>query len=204
MNPRFRSWALTMAAACAMVACGDRMPTEMTVESAAQPTSSARTSEVVGLLKRTEPLTESLSATAVIGPRGGRLQIRDAGVRVDFPRGAVSTPTRITVTALRGGNVAYLFEPHGITFNTPVTISQSLQGTAAWKTSLADSLGGSYFERLLVDPTESYAHSLEKRPARLKDSKTRLEFSIEHFSGYMVSVGEGAVKVEVLIDITGR
>jgi hypothetical protein len=205
MNPRIRSWALAMTAACATAACGDRMLTEPTVESAAQPTS-AQTSEVVGLLKRTEPLTESVSASAIIGPLGGKLQIRGAGLRVNFPRGAVTAPTRITVTAIRGANVAYLFEPHGITFNAPVTISQSLQGTAAWKTPLADSLGGSYFERLLVDPTESYARSLEKRPARLKDSKTRLEFSIEHFSGYMVSTGDGVlgVKVEVTIDITGR
>jgi hypothetical protein len=205
MNPRIRSWALAMTAACATAACGDRMLTEVTVESLAQPTS-ARTSEVVGLLKRTEPLTESVSASAIIGPLGGQLQISGAGFRVNFPRGAVSSPTRITVTALRGDNVAYMFEPHGIKFHTPVTISQNLQGTAAWKTSLADSLGGSYFERLLVDPTESYARSLEKRPARLKDSKTRLEFSIEHFSGYMVSTGDGVpgVKLEVTIDITGR
>ena len=203
MNPRIRSWALAMTAACAAAACGDRLPTEMAVESAAPPTS-ARTSEVVGLLKRTEPLTEHLSASAIIGPRGGTLQIGDAGVRVDFPRGAVSTPTRITVTALRGANVAYVFEPHGISFHTPVTISQSLQGTAAWRSSLADSLGGAYFERLLVDPTESFARSLEKRGGRLKDSKTRLEFSIEHFSGYMVSTGDGPIKVDILIDITGR
>ena len=86
------------------------------------------------------------------------------------------------------------------------TLSQSLHGTAAWKTSLADQLQGSYFERLIVDPTETFARSLERREAKLKDQKTRLEFSIEHFSGYMVSVGDGTmgIKVEVTIDITGR
>ena len=116
------------------------------------------------------------------------------------------TPRRITVTALRGDNVAYLFEPHGIAFAVPVTISQSLRGTAAWKTPLADSLQGSYFERLVVDRSESFAHRLEKRPAKLKESKTQLEFSIEHFSGYMVSTGDGllGIKVDVSIDITSR
>ena len=193
-----------MAAACA-AACGDRMPTEMTVASAAPPTSE-RIDEVVGLLKRTEPLREKMTASAVIGPRGGRIQIRDAGLRVDFPRGAVAAPTRITVTALRGDNIAYLFEPHGIAFKAPVTVSQRLQGTAAWKTSLADRLQGSYFERLLVDPTESFARSLEKRGGKLKESKAWLEFTIEHFSGYMVSTGDRPVdvKVEISIDITSR
>jgi len=205
MNPRIRSWALAIVAACAAAACGDRMPTEMPVASAAAPTF-ARPDAVVGLLKPTEPLRETLHATAVIGPRGGKIQIPGAGFRIEFPRGAVAIPTRITVTALRGDNVAYMFEPHGLAFNTPVTISRSLHGTAAWKTSLADNLQGSYFERLVVDPTETFARSLEKRPSQLKDSKGRLDFSIEHFSGYMVSTGDGAieVKVQVTIDITAR
>ena len=205
MNPRIRYWALAIAAACAGAACGDRMPTETMVASSG-PSTASRADEVVGLLKRTEPLKESVSASAVIGPRGGHLQIKSAGIRVDFPRGAVAVPTLITVTALRGGNVAYLFQPHGIVFHTPVTISQSLQRTAAWKTSLADELQGSYFERLVVDPSETYARRLEKRPATLKETKTRLEFSIEHFSGYMVSTGllPIDVKVEVAIDITAR
>jgi hypothetical protein len=202
-----RSWALAIAAACAAAACGDRMPTEMTVASSG-PSTAAKADEVVSLLKRTEPLHESVSASAVIGPRGGHIQLRSAGLRIDFPRGAVTVPTRITVTALRGGNVAYLFEPHGIVFRTPVTLSQSLQGTTAWKSPLADELQGSYFERLVVDPSETFARRLEKRPATLKETKTRLEFSIEHFSGYMVSTGERPidikVEVTVSIDITAR
>lgn len=194
-----------MAAACAASACGDRMPTETMVASSARPTHD-RAGDVVGLLKRTEPLRETLAASAVIGPRGGRLHIPAAGVHVEFSRGAVTVPTRITVTALRGDNVAYQFEPHGLVFNAPVTISQSLRGTAAWKTSLAEELHGAYFDRLIVDPSETFARSLEKRAGKLRDSKNRLEFSIEHFSGYMVSVGDGThdIKVEVTIDITGR
>jgi hypothetical protein len=203
MNPRIRHWALAMAAACAAAACGDRMPTELAVASSSRPTL-ANTEEVVELLKRTEPLQKSLTATGVIGPHGGRIHIKDAGVRVDFPRGAVVVPTRISVTALRGDNVAYQFEPHGIVFNAPVTVRQELHGTAAWKTPLADELQGSYFERLLVDPTETFSRSKEKRVGKLKESKTALEFSIDHFSGYMVSTGEVSIKVEITIDITAR
>src|SRR5690349_10053798 len=189
MNPRIRYWALAISAACAAAACGDQMPTDMPVASSA-PATAAKTDDVVGLLKRTEPLSETVSASAIIGPRGGRIEIKKAGIRVDFPRGAVASATRITVTALRGENVAYMFEPHGLVFSAPVTISQRLQGTAAWKTSLADQLRGDYFEQLLVDPSETFAKSLEKRPGRLKESKSSLEFSIGHFSGYMVSTGE--------------
>jgi hypothetical protein len=179
------------------------MPTETMVAAAAQPTV-ASADEVVGILKRTEPLRETLTATGVIGPRGGRLQIKQAGLRVDFPRGAVSAPTRITVTAMRGDNVAYHFEPHGTVFGVPVTVHQDLRRTAAWKTPLADQLQGSYFDRLLVDSTETFARSKERRHGNLKDSKSALEFSIEHFSGYMVSTGEVTIKVEVSIDISRR
>jgi hypothetical protein len=207
MNPRIRSWALAIAVTGAAAACGDQMPTEIPVASSA-PATAARTDNVVGLLKRTEPLRETLSASGLIGPRGGRIEIKKAGIRVNFPRGAVAAPTRITVTALRGANVAYMFEPHGLVFNAPVTISQRLQGTAAWNTSLADQLQGSYFEQLLVDPSETFAKSLEQRPGTLKESKGWLEFSIGHFSGYMVSTGEAPlpinIKIEVTIDITRR
>ena len=133
------------------------------------------------------------------------MHLREAGLRIDFPRGAVTIPTRITVTALRGDNVAYRFEPHGIQFKRPVTLRQSLHRTAAWNDDdLADHLNGSYFERLIVDSTRTFARSLERRAGSLKDSKAALEFTIEHFSGYMVSVGDGEVgiKVEVTIDIT--
>src|SRR6185295_15262775 len=99
----------------------------------------------------------------------GHIQIQDAGLRLDFPAGAVRVPTRISVTALGGRNVAYAFEPHGIVFNSPVTLRQSLRNTSAWKdAALAAQLQGSYFERLLVDPTEVFARSQERRPAKLK------------------------------------
>jgi hypothetical protein len=202
MLPRIRQWALAVAAACAASACGDQ-PTDPTVASTA-PATLSRTEEVVGLLKRTEPLPDGLSASAVIGPRGGQLFIPRAGLRLDFPSGAVTVPTRITVTALGGRNVAYRFEPHGLVFKLPVSLEQNLRNTEAWKSPLADAVQGSYFERLLVDRTESFAKSLERRGGKLKNSRGFLEFTIEHFSGYMVSTGKGPIDIEVDIDITSR
>lgn len=206
MQPRLKRWVLSLAAAAAMAACADRLPTEPDLAvSARSALSTASAGDVVRLLKRTDGLSSNLTASGVIGPRGGHLKIEKAGIRIDFPRGAVKTPTLITITAIRGRSVAYRFEPHGITFAEPVTIRQSLRGTTAWKDAeFAAQLQGAYFERLLVDPTESYARAREHRGGTLRDVGRMLEFSIEHFSGYMVSTGKLPVDIDADIDITHR
>lgn len=210
MMPRTQRWILSLAAVCAAIACGDGTSTEPQVIDAASASTSRSGStprsggDVVKLLKRDHGLPRT-TVSAVIGPRGGRIQIRKAGFQVDFSRGAVRTPTRITVTALRGRNVAYQFEPHGIVFAAPVTIRQSLRNTSAWRDrALAGDLQGSYFEALLVDPTEVYSRSLERREGKLKDSARWLEFTIEHFSGYMVSTGKSGIDIDIDVDITAR
>jgi hypothetical protein len=204
MMPRTQRWILSLAAVCAALACGDGASTEPQISDAASASTSRSGGDVVKLLKRDDALG-SISATVVIGPKGGRIQLQDAGLRIDFPRGAVEVPTRITVTALRGRNVAYHFEPHGLVFRTPVTLSQSLRNTSAWKDArFAAQLQGSYFDRLLVDPTEVYSRSLERREGKLKDSAKRLEFTIEHFSGYMVSTGKSGIDIDIDVDITAR
>jgi hypothetical protein len=206
MKPRMRRWILTLTAACAAASCGDRISTEPGAVATARPTLDvSAASDVVRLLKRTDVLPSGLSASGVIGPKGGHLDIPKAGFRIEFPAGAVTTPTRITVTALGGNNVAYRFEPHGLVFNVPVAIRQSLRNTTAWKNpALAAELQGSYFERLLVDPSETYARSFEKRAARLEESTKVLEFSVEHFSGYLLSTGKTSVEIDIEIDITSR
>jgi hypothetical protein len=206
MMPRPQRWIPGLAALVVAVACGDHASTEPTIFDASPAARSSAGSDVVRLLKRDDALPPLIDSE-IIGPRGGRLEIKRAGVMIDFARGAVSAPTRITVTALRGNNVAYTFEPHGIVFKAPVTVRQSLRHTAAWKNAeLAADLQGSYFERLLVDPSEVFARSLERRPGKLKGSGLMryLEFSIEHFSGYTVSTGKSGIDIEVDIDITSR
>jgi hypothetical protein len=204
MMPRPLRWILGLAAVSAGVACGDRASTEPNVPEASPANRSSTADDIVQLLKRDDALP-ALSESGIIGPKGGRLAIERAGVTIEFARGAVTAPTRITVTALRGQNVAYRFEPHGITFKAPVVIQQSLRHTRAWKNeALAAALQGSYFERLLVDKTETFARSLERRPGKLKSSLKLLEFTIEHFSGYIVSVGKSGTEADVDIDITAR
>src|SRR3954468_1149168 len=110
MMPRTQRWILGLAAVCAAVACGDGASTEPLVNDVASASTSRSDGDVVKLLKRDDAL-QAMTASAVIGPKGGHILIEDAGLRLDFPRGAVSVATRITVTALRGRNVAYHFQP---------------------------------------------------------------------------------------------
>jgi hypothetical protein len=207
MNPRIRRWSLAVLGACAAVAaCEVQSPTQpQAPASTSRAAAAPRRGEIVALLKRTEPLRQPLVASALIGPRGGRIRLERAGFEIDFPKGAVPVPTRITVTALAGRNVAYEFEPHGIAFVHPATVHQDLRHTVAWNDRrLAARLEGCYFERLLVDPTETFARSLEPRHGKLRNADQSLDFTVEHFSGYMVSTGKSGIDIDVDIDITSR
>src|SRR6476661_8352855 len=126
MQVRVRRLALAMIAVCAASACGDHGLTGPAREIAANESSRGGTdsnSEVVAILKRTEAV-DAETVSGVIGPRGGHLELKRAGMRIDFAPGAVAMPTQITVTSVRGREVAYHFEPHGILFTAPVTIRQ--------------------------------------------------------------------------------
>src|SRR5206468_1390200 len=70
----------------------------------------------VQILKRTKALSGAASASGIIGPTGGSLSIPRAGVEITFAPDAVTVPTRITVTAVEGVDVAYEFQPHGLQF----------------------------------------------------------------------------------------
>jgi hypothetical protein len=204
MKPRLKRWACATIAVFAISGCRDLPLTE---PSEAGPAGKATLDlistggDVVAMLDRSRSV-ERTTVTKLIGPAGGHIQIGGAGVRVEFAPGAVAVPTPITVTALAGRDVAYDFQPHGLVFHAPVIVRQSLRHTTAWKNPLlAAQLQGSYFDRLFVDATRTYARSLERRPARLRDDGRLIEFTIEHFSGYMLSTGKMIPSVEVDIEI---
>lgn len=205
-------WALVSAALFgALGACGDRGltdPPEPAVAGEPDPVASkpGPADYVVLVLKRSTPLAANLTTSGTIGPRGGSLEIPGAGVRVDFAPGAVAAKTTIRLTATKGGNVAYQFEPHGLTFAAPVIVRQQLRNTAAAKNKkLAAILQGSYYDAdlgsLFVDAARRYAKIKESRPARLHATGSSLEFTIQHFSGYMVSTGLGPIRIDVAVEI---
>jgi hypothetical protein len=169
------------------------------LKAAIPPTNGAR---IVKILKRTTPLRADLATSGVIGPAGGHLSIPGAGLDVEFASGAVSAATRITITAIAGDGVAYEFQPHGLVFAAPVYVRQDLKKTVAeHDRAIALTLQGSYFDTDLkhafVDGTTSFVRVKERRPAQFHSVRNLLEFTIEHFSGYLASIGFAGNTVDV-------
>jgi hypothetical protein len=147
--------------------------------------------ERVTVLRRTRPLPADLTASAVIDSRGGRIEIREAGLRIDFRENAVRAPTRITVTALAGDGVAYEFGPHGLVFGGEVRVEQRLDATTAKDDPLVlAQLEAGYFELPDYGDGESgTALVREIIPVSLDVSGSAVKFRIEHFSGYLLASG---------------
>lgn len=146
------------------------------------------------VLKRLTPLAADISLSAVIGPEGGEIKINEAGAKIVFPAGALAAPTTITMTAYKGYDVAYDFQPHGITFAQPVKIQQAIAGTwAETYPQLLKGMHGSYFPTTLdeawVDPGHYFAHIAENELAYPDANASQIKFYIGHFSGYMMSCG---------------
>jgi hypothetical protein len=207
MTPRIRS-TLILSAILTANACGDgalTSPSSVRGGSAVLAAAgSPRIVDAVRLLKRSKALKKAESVEGIIGPNGGTLSIPNAGVVVTFSKGAVKTKTRISLTASAGSDVSYEFQPHGIRFGAPVIVMQNLQHTTAESDDLlAESLQGSYFEGSLtgnlIGTKGLYARVAESRKGKLNRTERRLQFSIEHFSGYAISTG--LVKVDVDVDV---
>lgn len=148
------------------------------------------------VLKRLTPLASDISVSAVIDSRGGEIKIAEAGAKISFPAGALSSPTLITMTAFAGPNVAYDFQPHGIVFAQPVKVQQTIAGTwAAVFPLLLNGMHGSYYDTSLdaawVDPLKLFALAKEHELGYVDLNASQIKFYVGHFSGYLVSCGRG-------------
>jgi hypothetical protein len=145
----------------------------------------------VHVVTRNTPLTTSLSTSATIGAFGGTLALPGAGLTVVVPPFAVTSPTKITVTAVAGNQVAYQFDPHGTQFLVPLVVTQSLIGTSALSGGLlSQPLVAGYFASLsdlnTLDGTALVSELLSTSVSLL--TKTAV-FPVFHFSGYLVASG---------------
>ena len=147
-------------------------------------------------LRSHPPLKTAITVSERIGPRGGVIEIEKLGVRIYFPRGALSEKIRITVRALGGSVVGFEFEPHGLIFDVPVEIridedsplfanhedfdDFDVEDGSAYTLS---GLMGVYF---LGDPATGVV-PLEILPIYVDGDELVLE--IIHFSGYAVASG---------------
>jgi hypothetical protein len=159
--------------------------------SADRPADPGSTSTPVGagVLRRTTTTAEADSA--VIDWKGGVLELREAGLRVVVPKGAVSQPTHFSVRTVPGGLVAYEFQPHGIVFAQPLEFEQDLSKTEWGKLDARTvSLEGGYFaDPSQVNASDGTALVNEFLPADVEVKKHKVRMNIWHFSGYMMSTG---------------
>jgi hypothetical protein len=185
---------VAFAAAVALVtACGADQLTSPAVS--AHPTQNlARLlptqSALVSALLRTRPLARDVVAGAIIGPEGGSFQIPEAGVQVVVPAGAVQSPTAFSVKALKGLIAAYDFSPAGAVFQTPLQVTQSLQGTVLERVPNLANLQGAYFaSSTQLDQLRGQAYVNELEPTVVGAGGGKVTFAVSHFSGYIVASG---------------
>lgn len=138
-------------------------------------------------IQRTKPLPAPITVTKTIGYYGGTLSIPAAGVTVTVPRGALSRNTVITMTARAGSLVAYDFSPHGITFNKPLSFSQSLKGTNVGILQLPFLQLSYYEDASLLGDVTAVVSELVGGVLNLLD--WTFTAPIKHFSGYVVTCG---------------
>ncbi|HEX9483833.1 MAG TPA: hypothetical protein VF929_04605 [Gemmatimonadaceae bacterium] len=152
--------------------------------------------DTVVTVKRLTPLSTRITTMAWIGPAGGTISLAGTGVIVTFPAGAVPVRTLISVTAKPGNDVAYDFQPH-LVFPVPVIIQQDLRNTSVQQNpALAPFLMGAYFESDLdknfVDVKHTKVRVKELRPGTVNVQQRKFTFTVDHFSGYLMSSGRAA------------
>jgi hypothetical protein len=141
--------------------------------------------ERVNVLQRDVPLASSITVSSTIGAAGGKIEIRDAGLKLVIPSGALTQATTITVTAFAGNGVAYDFQPHGLVFNKPLVATQAfrLRGTTI------PVVQGAYFpDAGSLDLTGLTGQVTEREPTVVDLQGKKVKFNIPHFSGYLLSI----------------
>lgn len=152
--------------------------------------------DTVVTVKRLTPLPTRLTTSAWIEPAGGQIDLLGSGAVVTFPAGAVPVRTLIVMTAKPGDDVAYDFQPHMV-FPVPVIIRQELRNTSVQlNPALAPLLVGAYFESDLdhnfVDAKHTKVRVKELRPGIVNTQKGYFTYTVDHFSGYLMSSGRAA------------
>jgi len=195
MKPTMRRLAALVLGAITVASCGVEHPTlpqlQHSVPDAPSSDLLGGVTSLLGVngLQRTTPLAVPITVTKEIGSEGGTLAIPQAGVTVTVPRGALTQPTTITMTARAGTLVAYDFAPHGIVFAKPLVFSQQLRGTNATLLSAPLLRLGYYEDASLLTRTGGLVSQL--LGGTVNTLSWTFTGSIPHFSGYIVTCGRG-------------
>jgi len=121
-------------------------------------------------------------------------QVRSVSGYIGYGGGTLSIPgSDFTITFPRGGYVSYDMYPHGITFSTPVIVTQKLNNTTVYGTSKAWNSFGAYFPQDLLDlsgllkASETTTTTIYSAPSgNLPAVQT---WQLRHFSRYMLASG---------------
>ena len=139
---------------------------------------------------RLVPMPQNVTVSATITADGGSLEIKEAGLKLDVPPGAVVEPTTITVTALAGRAVAYEFGPSGSRFLVPLAVQQSLRGLDWYDVPRPARYEAAYLADMSqLDATRGEAVVNEFLPLTWDYLGSKMRFNVSHFSGYMISTG---------------
>ena len=121
------------------------------------------------------PANRSYSSTRTIGRSGGTIWVGDH--RLDIPSGALSSDTRITATAPRGDYAEVRFEPHGLQFNKPVTLTISYEECGLLKRSSVP----------VIVYTDDDRNILEVLKTEINRYQKTVSGKTDHFSGYLLA-----------------
>lgn len=143
---------------------------------------------LVAPLHRSVALAAPVSWSFTVDPAGGTSSNDATGLTIRVPRDAVRESVTITVTALAGSAVAYGFQPHGLAFQRPVELTQSLDGLDVGLLQGLAVLGGHFPGD---EPVYSGGLALvdEVVGAQLSLLARAVTFPIGHFSGWIVATG---------------
>jgi hypothetical protein len=124
-----------------------------------------------------------------VGPAGTLVRHPTTGLTIHVPPGAVAAPTHITVTALKGTALAYRFAPHGLHFNVPLQLTQSLRGIRLSQPLTVPQLFAGYFaeDSLPMDAATGNARVIEILPVQVNVKNGSALLEVRHFSGYTVA-----------------
>jgi hypothetical protein len=186
--------ALPLAVAAVAIACHERASPFAPDDARAGPGAAFGKTAKNQILKRSTSLATDIVATATITPDGGWLRIKEAGLILYFPSGAVTQDLAVSAIAHRGNKVVYSFEPHGAVFLQPIYVVQELRYTQAKtpKGSAGPDIWGVYLENGLQDigkdGTGSFAEVFDAEFYGNGDQMIAA-FAIGHFSGYAYASG---------------
>jgi hypothetical protein len=135
------------------------------------------------------------SVSGTIGYWGGTLSIPGSDFSINFPVGALSRSTNITIVSDASGFVSYDMQPHGLRFNKPVVVTQRLRNTLASEVPENKKLFGAYFtdENLLSGIVNGLLNAVEIVTSITlirSDGNAELQtWMLDHFSRYMLASG---------------